>query len=234
MGFRPGVEVAELAVPVRVLAALQGLHTRLQAEPGIFEQPAHRHRRYRVPGPAQLARQGAQRLGRPQQRRPGIPAGVGVHQCPQRGDNARVGHIRALAPTTRPARPARLLLPVFQLEHPAGHRRARRARRVRDQAHPAAAALTGFRGHPQAPLPLVQEWRQKLPFARDLGLAISGGDHSTSVGAHNETVALIIGRSLTGLHAQVDADNEYAAGRLADLLLGRATAKKRNACAGSI
>ena len=185
-----GADVAELGVPVRVLGALQGLHVRLQAEPLILQQPRHRRRRYLVPRRGELICEGAHRFGGPLQRGLGVTARVRLHQCPQRPREAGVAVIRALAPRARPPRTARRLIAVLQLKHPAGHRRAGQPGGAGDQAHPAMAALPRLGAHPQPTLPLIQERRQQLPLARDLGLAVSGGDHSTNVGTHNRTVAV--------------------------------------------
>ena len=53
------------------------------------------------------------------------------------------------------------------------------------------AALTRLGAQPQPLLTLIQVRRQQLKLARDLGLPVNGGSHSTSVGAHNEGVAVI-------------------------------------------
>jgi hypothetical protein len=63
-----GIEVAELGVPIGVLAALGDLRVGLQAEPLGAQHPGHRPVRHPMPAGGQRISQVARRLRRPHQR----------------------------------------------------------------------------------------------------------------------------------------------------------------------
>src|SRR5262249_41616207 len=101
------IEVAELRIPVRDLAALDGLGVALQAEALLPQQARHRVRAGPVTLPGQLARQDTQRLGRPPQRRHRIPALIGLHQRQQRRPQPQIQVSQPLAaPARLPRAPA--------------------------------------------------------------------------------------------------------------------------------
>ena len=79
-----GVEVAELGVPVGVLATLGDLGVGLQAEPLRAQHPGHRPVGHRMPAGGERVGEVAGRLRRPHQRRLRIPAGLRVDQRGQR------------------------------------------------------------------------------------------------------------------------------------------------------
>jgi hypothetical protein len=75
-----GVEVAELGVPVDVLAALGDLGVGLQAEPLRAQHPRDRPVRHPMPAAGQRVGQVTGRLRRPHQRRLRISAGLRIDQ----------------------------------------------------------------------------------------------------------------------------------------------------------
>lgn len=84
------VEVAELGIPVRVLAALDRLGFNLQAEAFRPQQIGNGVGTDAVPGPGQLPRERAGGLHRPPQRRHRIAPYIRLYQRQQRGPQNRI------------------------------------------------------------------------------------------------------------------------------------------------
>jgi methylmalonyl-CoA mutase cobalamin-binding domain/chain len=181
------VEVAELGVPVDVLAALGDLGVGLQAEPQPAKHPRHRPVRHPMPAGGQRLGQVAGRLGRPHQRRLRIPPRLRVHQpsTPARApDHFRW---RLAAPARRP-HPARGLGAALQLPHPLGDRVGMYPGRRGHHRDPATAQLGRLGGQHQPPLPLVQMRTQHRVLARHRLRDLRVAPHSTdgrSLGAEN-------------------------------------------------
>ncbi len=142
------VEIAELGVTVGVLAALQCLGVGLEAEAFLPQQVGDSVGTDLVPGPRQLAREGAGRLHRPPQRRHRIPALVRLDQRQQGRAQSRVEIHDPLTPTARPPDPPPPpALADRRLTHCGGPRNGPDAAVPQDP---------GLRGHQQPPLPFVQ------------------------------------------------------------------------------
>jgi hypothetical protein len=143
----PLIEAAELRIPARDLAALDGLGAALQAETLLPQQVRHRVRAGAVTPPGQLARQDTQRPDRPPQRRHRIPALIGPHQRQQRRPQPPIQASQPLAapaglagtPDTRPGSPD------------SGHRRPKTARDFVPAKRTSSAGFAATR--PPSPLP---------------------------------------------------------------------------------
>ncbi len=82
--FRAGVDELELRIAIGMRFALQSLLVALQAVTHFLEQSTDFLRADRVPRSRQLLGQFARALGRPAQRRLGVPARHRLHQALQR------------------------------------------------------------------------------------------------------------------------------------------------------
>ena len=156
VGPRLLADVAELAVPVRVLRPLQGLGVALQAEPLSLQQLVHRIRGHRVPGRSQLPGQRPDRLARPPQRRLRVAPLLGLHQREQRRDQPRIGLGGLLAPAARTAGPAQRPFPRLHLPRSQQHRRLADPGSGGYQPDPAVAQRPGLGAQQQPALPLIQ------------------------------------------------------------------------------
>ncbi len=156
MGTGLLIDVAELRVPVRVLAALDGLGVALQAEPLRPQQVTHGVRADLMALAGQFLRQRAGRLRRPPQRRHRIPPLHRLHQRQQRQAQPRIQLGGPLAPPARPPRPAQRLSPRVQLIHSQRHRGLADPGSPGHQPDPAMAQRPGLRSHQEPPLPLIQ------------------------------------------------------------------------------
>ena len=157
---RPGSDVAELGIPVRVLPALGDLGVALQAVAPGLQQPRHRRRRAPVPGRGQRVRQVPGRQARPAQRRLRIPPRLRLDQRHQRRTQLRVGVGQLLAAAARRPRP-RLRRPGCLPRAP-GHRGRMSARHAGHRLDSAAAQPGRLRPQQQPPLSLIQVRPQRL------------------------------------------------------------------------
>jgi hypothetical protein len=150
------VDLAELRVPVGVLSALLGLEGALQRVALLLEQPPPRCRRR----PGSSARPARQRAGgwicRSTAAATRVPAGVGVDQLVQRGQQARVPLCQPPGPAPGTADAPARVRRVVQLPHPGVHRRPGQPT---DPGHPSAtttAQCASGRAGQQATLLLGQ------------------------------------------------------------------------------
>jgi hypothetical protein len=186
------VEVAELAVAVWVLGALQRLAGALQRIALLLEQPAHGVVADWVALRGQRLGELAGRLGRPAQRATGIAAGVGVDQSLQRLDQSRVGVGQALGAAAGPPDATMRVGGRVQLAYACVHRGAR---------HPADAGHPGAAPAAQRPRPRSKQ-QAALLFGQVRGnLREQLGQHRVHVHAVNLPTPLDP-RSTTGQGSQ--------------------------------
>ncbi len=156
----------ELGVTVGVLTALDGLAVALQAVALRVQQLSHPVAARLMTLVAQRLRQLACALGRPPQRRLGIPTRVRADQPLQRRRQSRVTRDHRFAAPTRPADASQRLGVRVELAHPLADRRQGQPRRARHHRHPAATQRACLGARQQPPLPLVQMRRQHRELAR--------------------------------------------------------------------
>ena len=174
------VDVTELGIAVRVLAALQGLDAGLQAEALLMQQISDRISRDPVPLAGQFRRQHPQRLHRPPQRRHRIAPHIRFHQRQQGRPQARIKIGRALTATTGAAHPPQRLLTGLQLGDPAGHRAFAHPRRPGHHPDTAMPQRPGLSPRHQPPLPLIQMREQHLKLGGQRLLHLCRNAHSTT------------------------------------------------------
>ncbi len=173
----PGVDVAELRVPVGVLAPFERLGIALQAEALLLQQHRHRRRRHLVPGRGQRIRQVAGRLDRPPQRRLRVPRRLRVHQPQQRRNQPRIGLGDPLAAAARAAGPAQRLPAALQFGHAPRNGHRADIRRPRYHLDPAMPQHPRLGAHHQPPLPLIQV-REHPPYHKHGSLRIKSKRYS--------------------------------------------------------
>ena len=156
VGFDLLAEVAELGVPVGMLAAFGGLGVGLQAVPEPLEQPAHHKLADLMPSLSQRRGQCPGRLTGPPQRRHRIATSLRIDQPLQRRDQLRVMILGTLAPAPRPAgNPHRRRRRILQLRTAPPHRIRGNPHRLGDQHRPAHTQLPRLGAQPQPPLTLT-------------------------------------------------------------------------------
>ena len=174
------IDVAELGVAVRVLAAFDRLGVALQAvaQP-VLQQPAHRVRADRPPRPAQLTGQVPGRLGCPHQRLHRISPGLRLHQLPQRSHQPRIQVGRRRPPRARLTDPPARFDALLQLARTPRHRVRMRLGQSGHPADPAPAQRPRLRAQRQPPLPLVQMRLQLRQHGRETILINLNRRHTT-------------------------------------------------------
>ena len=153
-----GIDVSELRIPVRMLAAFARLAVGLQAELLLRQQLAHHRAADRMATLRQLRRQPPQALAGPAQGRHRVAPRLGFHQRQQRGQQPRVALHGRLAAAALPAHPSRRQL-VCQILQATANRARRQSCRPRHCRDPAIARSARFRGRQQPTTTLVQMHR---------------------------------------------------------------------------
>ncbi len=141
------VEIAELGIPVRMLASLDGLGVGLQAEAFLPQQVGNGVRTDFVPGPGQFPREVAGGLDRPPQWRHRITALVRLDQRQQCRPQPWIEICGLLAASARPPHPPQRLLTGLQLEYALADRGLTHRGRPRDGPNTTVSQDTGLRGH---------------------------------------------------------------------------------------
>ncbi len=156
------VDVAELAVPVGVLPAFDGLGVPLEAEAFLAQHVGDGVGGYPVTLAGEFGGQMTGGLRRPPQRRHRITPHIRLDQGQQRRTKSRVQIDRPLAASTRPAHSPQRGLAGFQFIRTQRHRGLPHPGGPGDQPDPAMADRPGFRSYQQTPLPLIQMREDRL------------------------------------------------------------------------
>jgi hypothetical protein len=174
------IDVLELRIAVRVLAALNGLGVGLQAEPLPAQQISDGIGTDAMSLAGQLRSQGAGRLRRPPQRGHRIASLIRLDQGQQCRTQRRIQIGKTLAAPARPARPAQRLPASVQLGYPPRHRVLRDACRARYRPDPTMAQRPRLGSQQQPTLPLIQMREDHLELRRQQLLGIHRHGHTTS------------------------------------------------------
>ncbi len=190
------VDVAELAVTVRVLGALAHLGVGLQAVADVVEHPAHQRRAGLVAQAGQLLGELARRLHRPAQRRHRIAPALRLDQGVQHHQHLGIEVDRRLAARTWAAHPIRARHPLGQLPGPGDERVTAHAGDLRHPGLTATGEHLHHRRSQEPPLTLVEQWqnRREEPLQRLLAdlhamrvarATISGADPTNGTSARH-------------------------------------------------
>ncbi len=172
-------DIPELRVPVRVLAALDGLGVALQTEPLLPEQVTDGVRRDLMALAGQLGRQLPGGFRGPPQRRHRIAPLLRLDQGQQRRAQSRIQLGGPLAAPAGPPRPAQRLRTRLQLIHAQRHRGLPDPGSPGHQPDPAAAQRPGLRSHQQPPLPLIQVREDRRELRRQHPCRFLVASHTT-------------------------------------------------------
>jgi hypothetical protein len=194
VGLDLPVYVAELAVPVRVLLALNGLGVALQAEALAPQKVPDGIGRHLVALSGQLGREHPGRLRRPPQRRHRIAPLVGLHQGQQRREQARVQVSGTLAaPARTPDAPQRLHAGI-QLVSPQRDRALTDPGRPGHHPDAAVSQRPGLSPEQQPPLPLVQVREDHRELRRQNLARLLQAAHSTAACRKHGSDGLFCGK----------------------------------------